>query len=264
MSQCKVRSQLCLKILLRNCLIRILIFLILFTLNDCCVDIKAGKYPPFIKAAQQGDIKKVMELMKKGEYINQTTIGEQTALHIAAAEGQNEMVIWLLKNGANPLAQDLNGKTPADFARKQGKIDTERIILDYIKQFNIYIEKNRATLVEIIEKEIYKIHLLFNQGKYEDIIRNAHPEFSKSQSKESLELAFQSMMNEFGPFNSIIKKWINPITGSDIRAIYNSSYDKSDATELFMFVKYNSSFKLFQYRIFPGLKSPKDGDIFER
>jgi len=264
MSQCQAPSQLCFNIFRRTSLFNILIFLLLFTLNDCSIDPKTGKYPPFIKAAQQGDIKRAIELMKNGEYINQTTIGNQTALHVASAEGQNEMVIWLLKNGANPLAEDLNSKTPADFAKKQGKIDIEKIILDYIKEFNIFIEENRINLVEIIEKEIYRIHLLFNQGNYTEIIRNAYPEFSRRQSKENLEQIFQSTKNEFGVFNSIMKKWINPITGSDIRAIYNSSYDKSNATELFMFVKYNGSYKLFQYRIFEGLKSPKDGDIFEK
>jgi ankyrin repeat protein len=43
------------------------------------------------------------------------------------------MVKWLLAHEANPLAQDQNGKTPVDFAKKQGNNDTEKILLDFIQ-----------------------------------------------------------------------------------------------------------------------------------
>lgn len=96
-------------------------------------DVQPGYYPPFIKAAQEGDITEIEKLLKSGELINQTTIGNQTPLHLAAAEGQDNMVRWLLYHDANPLAEDQNGKTPADFAITQGHNQTARIILDYIQ-----------------------------------------------------------------------------------------------------------------------------------
>ena len=93
------------------------------------VSVQSGQYPPFIKAAQTGNITEAEKLLKSGEFIAQTTIGNQTALHIAAAEGQDKMVEWLLFHEANPLAQDQNGKTPADFATKQGHADSARFFL---------------------------------------------------------------------------------------------------------------------------------------
>jgi ankyrin repeat protein len=105
-------------------------------LCGCGVKVSASQYPPLIKAAERGDIAEADRLMRSGESVLQTTIGDQTALHLAAIEGQNEMVVWLLAHEANPRAEDANGKTPADFARQGGHPDTERIILDQIELFD--------------------------------------------------------------------------------------------------------------------------------
>lgn len=116
--------------------IALLVLWVSAALSACGVTATAVQYPPFIKAAQRGDAAEAERLMKSGEPVKQTTIGDQTALHVAAIEGQNEMVIWLLAHEADPEAKDANGKTPADFARQGGHPDTERIILDQIKLYN--------------------------------------------------------------------------------------------------------------------------------
>jgi len=113
-----------------------LVATISFFLVSCggiTVQTHSGTYPPFIKAAQQGNIAEAEKLVKTGVLVNEKTIGNQTALHIAAAEGQDKMVTWLLAHEANPLAQDQNGKTPADFAKMQGHTQTQKLILDYIQ-----------------------------------------------------------------------------------------------------------------------------------
>ena len=83
----------------KNFLIRKLSYLTVlsYLLVACAaVQVNTGQYPPLIKAAEQGDIAKAEELLKQGALINQTTIGNQTALHLAATTGQDEMVKWLL------------------------------------------------------------------------------------------------------------------------------------------------------------------------
>jgi len=97
------------------------------------IQVQPGYYPPFIKAAQEGNIAEAQKLVKSGVLVDETTIGNQTALFLAAAEGQDNMVKWLLSHEANPLAQDQNGKTAADFAKSQGHPGTAKIILDYIQ-----------------------------------------------------------------------------------------------------------------------------------
>lgn len=103
--------------------------------TSCTVTVTPSYYPPFIKAAQQGNIAEAERLLRSGQMINQkSSIGNQTALHVAAAEGQDRMVEWLLAHEADPLVQDLNGKSPADYAREQGKPGTEAIIKNQIQQ----------------------------------------------------------------------------------------------------------------------------------
>lgn len=97
------------------------------------VQVQPGYYPPFIKAAQEGNIAEAEKLVKSGALVDETTIGNQTALFLAAAEGQDNMVKWLLSHEANPLAQDQNGKTAVDFAKSQGHPQTAKIILDIIQ-----------------------------------------------------------------------------------------------------------------------------------
>jgi ankyrin repeat protein len=107
----------------------------IFSVSCGAISIQAqpGYYPPFIKAAQQGNIAEAEKLLKTGVLVDEKTIGNQTALFLAAAEGQDAMVKWLLSHEADPTAQDQNGKTPADFAKSQGHSQTAQLILDYIQ-----------------------------------------------------------------------------------------------------------------------------------
>jgi ankyrin repeat protein len=116
------------------------------------VQIQSGTYPPFIKAAQKGDIAEAEKLLKSGELVSQKTIGNQTALHIAAAEGQVDMVIWLLSQGADADAKDQNGKTPADFAVSQGHAQTAQLILDSIKLFKDEKQAYKTGDIEALRK----------------------------------------------------------------------------------------------------------------
>ncbi len=135
-------------------------------------------YPPFVKAAQEGNIPEAEKLLKSGELVNQTTIGNQTPLHLAAAEGQDDMVKWLLSHEANPLAQDQNGKTPADFAKSQGHVQTAQLILDYIQLVKDEEQAFNAGDLETLRKLLTQdgrkytiLHLAAQTGKKE-IIEN--------------------------------------------------------------------------------------------
>jgi len=115
-------------------------------------------------------------LLKSGEFVAQTTIGNETALHIAAAEGQDKMVTWLFAHDANPVAKTQNGETPADFARSQGKAGTEKLILDYV---DLRRREEEATARGNIEKlrqllatdprRYTVLHVLVKQGNVEAV-----------------------------------------------------------------------------------------------
>ena len=72
-------------------------------------------------------------MYRNGQFPGMTTFGNQTALHVAAAEGRITTVKWLLAREADPLAEDLNGRTPADFAARQGQEETRALLEAYVQ-----------------------------------------------------------------------------------------------------------------------------------
>ena len=46
----------------------------------------------------------------------------------AAAEGYSDVVQYLLSNGANPKAEDVDGETAATFARQRGFAEVAALI----------------------------------------------------------------------------------------------------------------------------------------
>lgn len=160
-----------------NLLVFSILTLVILQIGCARVDVSTGNYPPFINAAQEGDIAEVDRLFRGGEMPTQTTIGNQTALHVAAAEGQNEMVKWLLAHEANPLAQDLNGKTPADFANQQGHEDTEKILIDYVQliqdEEKAILERDFDTLRELLVNDYRNytlLHIFAQNGLVERLL----------------------------------------------------------------------------------------------
>lgn len=67
-------------------------------------------------------------LLNAGANPNFQTISGRTALHLAAALGNNDLVRILLNNEASPLIKDNNGMTPLDLALKQNNSDTSQTL----------------------------------------------------------------------------------------------------------------------------------------
>jgi len=51
-------------------------------------------------------------------------------LHIAASEGHVEATTEILSLGANPILQDIDGRTPLHLAVLKGHLDVARLLLD--------------------------------------------------------------------------------------------------------------------------------------
>jgi ankyrin repeat protein len=62
----------------------------------------------------------VIELLKRGAPVNARQQQGWTALHAAAQNGDTDMVDVLLQYGANPDAENDDGKTPSAVAREKG------------------------------------------------------------------------------------------------------------------------------------------------
>lgn len=78
-------------------------------------------YRQLFNGCRAGDQKTVTALLAKGMRVNCVGPRGATPLHIAARFGQLEMVRLLLSHGADPLARDARGQTPANKAQAVGE-----------------------------------------------------------------------------------------------------------------------------------------------
>ena len=83
------------------------------------------------EAATVGDRGAARKYVNKGADINATPTGSSwTPLHAAAENGHDQMVVWLIKNGATVNVRDSRGNTPLHLAAAEGSEATSRCLLD--------------------------------------------------------------------------------------------------------------------------------------
>ncbi|GAB4221794.1 MAG: glutaminase A [Francisella sp.] len=81
-----------------------------------------------IWAASNGDISEIKRALALGADINQGDYDKRTALHLAAAEGHEEIVEYLLYKGANPNVKDRWGATPLDDAKSHNNLNIVKLL----------------------------------------------------------------------------------------------------------------------------------------
>lgn len=92
-----------------------------------CVPSIASLY----EAATVGDRGAARSYLNKGADINATPTGTSwTPLHAAAENGHDQMVAWLIKNGATVDVRDSRGNTPLHLAAAEGSEATAHRLLD--------------------------------------------------------------------------------------------------------------------------------------
>ena len=85
-----------------------------------------------IYAASCGDIDEIKRIEAKGVDLNVSDYDGRTALHLAASEGQFEVVDYLIKRKVNVNAKDRWGGTPLKDAKKSNHTDICNKIEKYL------------------------------------------------------------------------------------------------------------------------------------
>ncbi|MBM9614670.1 ankyrin repeat domain-containing protein [Desulfobulbus rhabdoformis] len=84
----------------------------------------------FEKAAVEGDITALKQMVNQGQDINERDAFGDTALHFAAAAGQLDAMRWLIKHGGLPMFRGFERKTPLFWAAQHGQLEACRFLLN--------------------------------------------------------------------------------------------------------------------------------------
>ena len=87
--------------------------------------------PPIVYAIREGNLEKVMSLIKNGESVNDIDIYGDSALIIATKSGNGQIVQFLLANRANVNQQGVKGKTAMMWAASSGNIPIMTMLLNH-------------------------------------------------------------------------------------------------------------------------------------
>lgn len=80
---------------------------------------------------------------------------KQTALHLAAKQGHQEVVEFLLQKNANPDLLDLNESAPVHLAVQQGNLEIIKLLRRYEASLEIYGNKSKITPLHVAAKHHY-------------------------------------------------------------------------------------------------------------
>ncbi|TWW60438.1 Ankyrin-1 [Takifugu flavidus] len=84
----------------------------------------------FLRAARSGNLDKALDHIKNGIDINTANQKGNTALHIAALAGQEQVVTELVNYGANVNAQSQKGFTPLYMAAQENHLEVVKFLLE--------------------------------------------------------------------------------------------------------------------------------------
>jgi len=99
-----------------TCLGRFLAFSLLFAFSEPAMS-QTTSHSPMRKAILNRDLSEVKRLVAAGEDIEQPLFRRGTAAIHAAASANWDIVLFLLRSGADPAAKDTGGLTVAALAR---------------------------------------------------------------------------------------------------------------------------------------------------
>jgi hypothetical protein len=118
------------------------------------------------------------------------------------------------------------------------------------------IDEEKASTTKAIDE----LHARFNGSQFDKIYDNSCPAYRKSRKRDDAVGAMKLTQQQFGAFREITHSEMNVIVGApvQVRAIYNSNFDKGPATELFGFLlDEEGNPQLAEYHIYPGTMVPK-------
>ncbi|MYI98270.1 MAG: ankyrin repeat domain-containing protein [Gemmatimonadetes bacterium] len=106
-----------------------------------------GAFYDIFSACGLNDLERVRELAgKDAKAVTLRGEAEMTPLHWAARAGSTGCVKWLLRNGAEVVAETVTKRTPLHLAAERGQTEPIRLLAEHGASLNVQDKKGRAPL----------------------------------------------------------------------------------------------------------------------
>jgi hypothetical protein len=106
---------------------------------------------------------------------------------------------------------------------------------------------DESAAVELIRQ----FHARINAGRFDEIYDDADAALKASKNRETLVRELHEAHDKYGQFQRVTSSEVRAIAGApiEVRARYDSVYEKGDATELFSFLREGHKLQLAFYQI---------------
>jgi hypothetical protein len=127
------------------------------------------------------------------------------------------------------------------------------LVLLVILRINVhvgYFAEDKRSATRLIEQ----LHERMNAGQFDLIYEDCDESLKNAKTRDEMDQSLREVASHFGAFKAVSDSEMNVIEGPamEVRAAYNSTFEKGDATELFSFFRRGHELKLAFYQVSPG------------
>eukprot|EP01024_Parvocaulis_polyphysoides_P048309 TRINITY_DN4597_c0_g1_i2.p3 TRINITY_DN4597_c0_g1~~TRINITY_DN4597_c0_g1_i2.p3 ORF type:complete len:170 (+),score=26.14 TRINITY_DN4597_c0_g1_i2:194-703(+) len=123
-------------------------------------------------AAREGNIVDTQNALQNGAQVKYEYAGGSTALHLASANGHEQVCQILLDAGSDPNAKNQNGSTPLHWAAVNNQAEVVRLLLQHGAQLTIVNSNDRTAFDEALQN---------NHQEVLNVMRNVEGETGNNQ-----------------------------------------------------------------------------------
>jgi ankyrin repeat protein len=126
----------------------------------------SGYYKNIPRAAKANDVPKIRQLLADGASPNQTDEdGGTTGMHVAASNGNLQIMAILYKAGADINARNAVGDSPLDLAAEHDQLEAAKLLLEMKARVNDQ-DKNGMTALMFAAKagDVEMVHYMLEAG----------------------------------------------------------------------------------------------------
>ena len=109
-----------------------------------------------------------------------------------------------------------------------------------------------------VEDAFEQFHSRYDSVQFEDIYRDCDPSYREANTEEQFVQIMKQLHDQLGNVKAVTRKWVwvvaDPIPQG--KAVYNTTFEKGDATEMSTWIIYRGKPHLAYYKILPGTMEP--------